>query len=123
MYNRRGSKIVVDSAFSAESRQSVYKSHQDNIDRNGNIRQDPEVHKQATSVRQMAEWGMRGLQGSFPRLKDRMIYEEGGERRIIIELVVLLYNYCAATVGINQIQSVFMPHLERNANQFALLFT
>jgi hypothetical protein len=31
LYARRGSKIVVDSAFAADSHQSVYKSHQDNI--------------------------------------------------------------------------------------------
>jgi hypothetical protein len=70
LYVRRGSKIVVDSAFSADSRQSVYKSHQDNIDGNGNIRRNPDVHRQAKSVRQLSEWGMRGLQGSFPCLKD-----------------------------------------------------
>jgi hypothetical protein len=70
----------------------------------------------------MAEWGMRGLQGSFPRLKDRIMYEERGERRLILELVVLLYNFRASVVGMNQIQSVFMPWLEKNANQFINTF-
>lgn len=62
--------------------------------------------------------------GSFLLLKDWLMYEEGGERWIILELVVLLYNYCtAATVGIDQIQLVFMPHLERrNTNKFIQLF-
>lgn len=38
------------------------------------------MERDATSVLQSADWGMRALQGSFPILKDRMIYEERGER-------------------------------------------
>ena len=82
------------------------------------MRQRSDVNRQATSVRQLSEWGMRALQGSFPRLKDRLLYEERGERRIILEMIVLLFNYRASTVGMNQIQSSFMPHLERSANKF-----
>ena len=118
LYNRRGSKIVVDSAFAADDRPSLYKSFQSNIDNRGNVRQNSQVQNQATSVRQMAEWGMRGLQASFPRLKDRITYEERGDRRLTLELIVMLYNYRASVVGLSQIQSVFMPWLEKNANQF-----
>jgi hypothetical protein len=32
------------------------------------------VKEQATSLHQAAEWGMRALQGSFPRLKDRLVF-------------------------------------------------
>ena len=71
-------------------------------------------------VRQLSEWGMRGLQGSFPRLKDRIKYEERGERKLILQMIVLLYNFRASTVGQNQISSSFMPHLLRDANHFAL---
>jgi hypothetical protein len=53
---------------------------------------------QATSVWQMAEWGMRGLQASFPRLKDRLDYEEKGEQQLILELIVYLYNSWASLV-------------------------
>jgi DDE superfamily endonuclease len=118
LYERMGSKIVVDSAFCADGRVSVYKSHQNNVDRYGNVRQRSDIHRQATLVRQLSEWGMCGLQSSFPRLKDHLLYEERGERRIILEMIVLLYNYHASTIGINQIQSLFMPHLERSANTF-----
>ena len=69
-------------------------------------------------MRQLAEWGMRGLQGSFPRLKDRIVYVERGERRIILEMIVPLYHYRASTVGQNE-----MPHLERSANLFAQNFS
>ena len=122
VYGRLGSKIVVDLAFASNGRPSLYKSHQNNFDGRGNQRQNSLLHRQATSVRQLSEWGMRGLQGSFPRLKDRLKYEERGERRIILEMVVLLYNFRASTVGMNQIQSTFMPHLERSANSFALRY-
>ena len=49
--------------------------------------------QQATSCRQAAEWGMQGLQGLFPRLKDHIVHEENGERAIILKLIMLLYNY------------------------------
>jgi DDE superfamily endonuclease len=120
LYASRGVKIVVDSAFASDRRDSVYKSYQNNFDQNGNIRQNAEIQRQATAVRQMSEWGMRALQASFPRLKDRMIYEEKGERRLILNLIVFLYNYRASVVGLNQIQSVYMPWLERSANRFVV---
>ena len=113
-----GAQIVVDSAFSKDNRPSLVKSHQNIMDRDGNIRENGARFRELTSVRQLAEWGMRGLQGSFPRLKDRLVYEERGERKIILHLIVLLYNFRSSMVGINQIQSTFMPHLERNATNF-----
>ena len=118
LYRTRQAKVVVDSAFASEQRDSVYKSYQCNIDNQGNVRQNSIIQRQATSVRQMSEWGMRGLQASFPRLKDRMPYEEKGERRLTMRLIVYLYNYRASVVGLNQIQSVFMPWLQRSATKF-----
>jgi DDE superfamily endonuclease len=114
-----GAQVVVDSAFSKDNRPSLVKSHQNILDRNGAVREHSTRFRDATSVRQLSEWGMRGLQGSFPRLKDRLRYEERGERKIILHLIVLLYNFRASTVGLNQIQSTFMPHLVRSANRFA----
>jgi hypothetical protein len=119
LYTSRGAKIVVDSAFALDWRQSVYKSYQSNVDNQGNVRQNLQTQRQATSVRQMSEWEeMRGLQALFPRLKDRIIYKENGEQRLIMELFMYLYNYRAAVVGMNQIQSVYMPWLRRSANNF-----
>ena len=69
-------------------------------------------------MRQSAEWGMRCLQGSFPRLKERFIYEERGERALMLRLVVLIYNYRVNTVGINQIRNIYMPWLEEDSNTF-----
>jgi hypothetical protein len=35
-------------------------------------------------MRQSAEWGMRAFQSSMPRIKDRMKFEERGERKVTI---------------------------------------
>jgi hypothetical protein len=80
LYEATGAKVVVDLAFVLENRQSLYKSYQSNIENHGCVQQNLEVQRQATSVRQMAEWGMIGLQASFPRLKDRLNYKEKGEQ-------------------------------------------
>jgi hypothetical protein len=113
LFAERGAMIVVDSAFSSEVRQSVYKSYQSNVDNQGRVWQNSQVQKQATAVRQLSEWGMRGLQASFPRLKDRIAWEEKGEQRLVLEMIVNLYNYRASLVGLNLIQSVFMPSLTK----------
>ena len=72
------------------------------------------VNREATAMRQSSEWGMRALQSSFPRLKDRFIYEETGERKIILKMMVLLFNVRSRRVGINQILNTYMPSLESN---------
>ena len=90
LYETNGGKCVMDSAFCARGNDFVW---------------------------QAAEWGMRALQGSFPRLKCRMVYEERGERQLILESIVLLYNWRANTVGINQIRTTFMPYLDKDCDQ------
>ena len=74
------------------------------------------INREATSMRQSAEWGMHGFQASFPRSKDKMKHEKGGERKRILKLSSLFYNLRARRVGINQIRFVFMPSLEMNVN-------
>ena len=68
-------------------------------------------------VRQTAEWGMRMIQTSFPWLKDRFFYEERGEWRICLKMLVSLYNMRARMVGINQIRNTYMRHISRDANE------
>ena len=67
-------------------------------------------------MRQSAEWGMGAVQLSFPRLKDTLSYEEYGERRRIMSSLLLLFNLWACLVGINQIRTVYMSHLDVDAN-------
>jgi len=47
----------------------------------------------------------------LPPLKGKNIYEERGEQKIMLNLMVLLYNFRVAKVGQNQIQSLYMPFL------------
>jgi hypothetical protein len=105
IYVAQGGKVVVDSAFGDGNREYLIKSAQ----------QDPiggpagvAINRAATSVRQLSEWGMRTIQAQFPRLKDAVDYEENGERKVILQLMVLLYNYQCVEVGINQILNSFM---------------
>ena len=86
----------------------------------GEYAQQIRENQDATSMRQSAEWGMRALQSSFPRLKDRFVYEEQGERKVMLRMILLLYNIRARKVGINQIQNVYMPALNINANEYFL---
>jgi hypothetical protein len=63
--------------------------------------------KEATSMRQASEWGMRAIQGAFPRLKHHIKYEKKGEHCRILQLVPLLYNYRleATKSGIHMLES------------------
>lgn len=68
IYNETGGKCCVDSAFAANPNPYLVKSSQD---LNDAANATELIHnRQATSLRQAAEWGMRALQGAFPRLKD-----------------------------------------------------
>jgi hypothetical protein len=60
---------------------------------------------------------MLTMQTSFPRVQDRFVYKELGERRIVLKMFVLLYNMRARMVGINQIRNTYMQHLLRDANE------
>ena len=64
-----------------------------------------------TSLRQASEWGMRGLQGTFPRLKSRLPYDKK-KRRLVLETIVFIHNLRTDIVGMNQIKTVFFPEYE-----------
>mmetsp|Transcript_26105 Transcript_26105/g.37105 ORF Transcript_26105/g.37105 Transcript_26105/m.37105 type:complete len:137 (-) Transcript_26105:200-610(-) len=66
LFNDKGFSVVVDSAFNKEKVGGLIKSLHDNVDRVGNKKQSFGLNAQATSLRQLSEWGMRGLQASFP---------------------------------------------------------
>ena len=119
VYRDTGKKIDVDSAFASKKSNAMLTSHQNNVDANDDTQQIFGINRQATSVRQLSEWGMRCLQGLFPRMKDKFRYEENGERKLILQMIVLLYNFRASKVGQNQIASVYMPYLHRSANRYA----
>jgi hypothetical protein len=53
-------------------------------------------------------------------VKDGFVYEERGERRVCLKMLVLLYNMRARMVGINQIRNTDMKDLMRYANEDVL---
>ena len=126
VYDETGGKCTVDSAFGKVNKPFLIKSSQDYLVSTmptcEEQRLDLQRKRQATSMRQAAEWGMRAIQSSFPRLKDTFVYEDTGERRILMKMLCLLYNLRARTVGINQIKNVFMKQLDEDANnEFSMM--
>lgn len=67
------------------------------------------------SLRQASEWGMRSLQGTFPRLKKRLPTDKH-TRLQIIHCSVLLHNFRTTRMGINQIATVFDEEYMRFQN-------
>ena len=115
IYDTFNATIMVDLAFSSARYPFFIKSSESS---QAITTEDYLLAYEATSMRQSAEWGLRCLQGSFLRLKEHFIYEERGERALMLRLVVLIYNYSVNTVGINQIRNVYMPWLEEDSNTF-----
>jgi hypothetical protein len=109
-FNKTGGEGVVDSAFSGGRYHFLIKSCQ-TLPTNA-TECVVLVNDEAMSLWKSSEWGMRGLQVSFPRLKDRFICEEYGEHLILLLTVMPLYSFCTQYVGINQIRSVYFPYLE-----------
>jgi DDE superfamily endonuclease len=115
-YDRTGGKCVIDSAFSAANNPFMIKSSENVL-----LAQNAEqvlVQKEATGLRQAAEWGMHALQGSFPRLRDRIQYETNGERKVFLQLLPLLCNYRTNMVGLNQIRNTYVPLWSVDARYF-----
>jgi hypothetical protein len=110
VWDKYKAKIVVDSAFPLAAKPYLIKSSQEDPDGAGPIT----VNRAATSVRQLSEWGMRMIQGQFPRMKDKMGFEEFGERKVIQHLMILLYNYQTSRIGINTILNSYMRKLPKD---------
>ena len=109
---------MVDSAFAKVDDPFLIKSSQElPLDKEEDL-QFVAKFRQAISAHQASEWGMRGFQATFPKLKDCIVYEENGERKVILLSVVLLFTLGTRLVDMNQISSTFMPHLSAEANCF-----
>jgi hypothetical protein len=59
-----------------------------------------------TSLGQASEWGMHGLQGTFPLCKSRLP-SDAAQLRLVIKVIILIHNFRTDYVGYSQIQSVF----------------
>ena len=88
IYERTGGIAVVDSAFSKKRCPFLIKSSKAKL---GETPAESTLRRQATSLRQSAEWGMRAIQGSFPRLKDKMLFSERMEdRKVFLNMISML---------------------------------
>ena len=65
-----------------------------------------------TSLRQASEWGMRGMQGTFPRCK-KHLPSDSDKWQLVLEAIVLVHNFCSDYVGFNQRRTVFDPEYVR----------
>ena len=123
MYVETGLKFVIDSAFSSKNVDYLIKSSQDYLTADDGLDTYKEqvanlaVKREATSMRQSAEWGMRAFQCSFPRVKDQIPFESKGQHKLMMKLLILLYNVRTKQVGINQILNVYMPSLIVDVNE------
>jgi hypothetical protein len=91
--------------------------------KNGDLDEDPIIahlqlrfHSMVTSLRQVVEWGMRAIQGTFGRLKIPMTSNKR-VRRNILEGIVLIHNIRTENMGINQITTVFGESYEQGMNE------
>ena len=109
LYDEHGAKTVVDSAFNLGNGPFLIKSA------NVNPIGTPEQllrNQEATSIRQLSEWGMKQFRSKFPRIcRNTIPWEENGQRRIDLSLMIRLYNHQTSTIGMNQILSTFMPNV------------
>ena len=101
VYQHSGGKCAVDSAFAKNEYNFFVKSGNTVVpDNRIETRIERRIKSEATSMRQSAEWGMHMFQASFPRIKDHMKFGKNGVRRIIMKLLILLYNVRSRRVGI-----------------------
>jgi hypothetical protein len=103
-------KILADSGFTSSKRiLTPYKSDDlAKTNKSQEILAMVEQHNSVVSIRQSAEWGMRGIQGAFARLKTALPLN-GRKRKLIIETCVRLFNLRTRFLGINQIKVVYDP--------------
>ena len=108
VYKEYGVKAVVDSAFKDKSGSNpVIKSSAKDPGDPDSCR----VGRAATWVRQFAGHGVRMTQGQSPRVGDKLRldnHDDFEERRVVLNLMVLLYNPQTGKVGINMILDNYM---------------
>jgi len=97
VYKRDGGQCTVDSAFGNVTREYLIKSSQDLLYIRDYHKQN--IARDATSMRQSAEWGIRAFQSSMPRMKDRMKFEERGEQKVTLTMMILITIYEQGRLG------------------------
>ena len=71
---------------------------------------------------------MRAIQSAFPRMKDTIRFKGTDdqehveiklETKLILKLMVLLYNFRLEKLGLNQIRNVYVPEWSNDARYLA----
>ena len=121
IYNKYSGLVTCDSAFKCKDMPYLIKSSQDPFammgDSQEEVLEQVQIRLEATSMYQATEWEMCAFQSSFPHVKDHFLYEEKGERKLVLQMLILLYNFWARMVGINQIRNVYMSNLNHKGTQ------
>ncbi len=99
--------------MSLESSQDVTVSHRTNCSEKC---VEIAVLRAVTSMQSASEWGMRAFHSSFPCLKDRFVYEERVDICSVIKMCVLLLDFQANKVVINEIRNHYKTHLNQDDN-------
>lgn len=73
--------------------------------------------RQLLSYRQTAEWGNRGIQGAFGRLRVPLPINYTNHRANLMEACLRSFNVRTRRVGLNQIRTVYMPIWKSNKEQ------
>jgi hypothetical protein len=56
---------------------------------------------------------VRAIQGSFPWLKDQLLFSDSSENRgLFLNLITMLLNLRTCHIGLNQLKSPFYPKFE-----------
>ncbi len=86
MFDNYGVHCAVDLGFGKTAKDFTVISTQDDLSSNNTTCKESKLNvkleRAATSMQQLAGWGMRGFQASFPRMNDCFDYEEHGERQM-----------------------------------------
>jgi hypothetical protein len=115
LYEEYSAKTVADSAFVGKRPYLVLSGQEESSQNAAEVLEQ----RDATSVRQMAEWGMRQIKAKFPRLcHGTILLEDKGQRLMDISLMVRLYNHQVKAIGMNQILSTFMPQRSAERRYF-----
>eukprot|EP00536_Pseudo-nitzschia_multiseries_P008447 jgi/Psemu1/20435/gm1.20435_g len=118
MFDEYGTMLTVNTAFKVRLLNYLIQSLQsDPVGAEALV-----LNHEATSLQQLSEWGMQMNQGQFPQLKDRLLSKVFGDQKVILNVMMLVYNYQTSTAGHNQKLNDFIHkkeglHLCQQANQ------
>ena len=114
VFNSCGGCCIVHLAFACNNYPFLIKSEKSSLEM---TLDEMDLAAEATSMRPSVEWGMQAFQALFPQVKDHIEFEEAGQWKLMIKLMILFYNLRARRVGINQILNVYMPSFNVDVNQ------